>query len=208
MNRGRSYFISVSLTAAGFTLIGPAIAQEVGGLTATFGISQGIEASDNFDLDLPEESGARSVTSLSFGLSSVTNSSSISLVAAGDLELGNTNDDAFNDRSLTFDYSLTRKNSTLDIDARYALTDVNAINSTFEFDPTSIFGLFSEQFFVGDGTRERTTANFRFETGIDAPLGFIFQGAYNFTDFQDTNDPDLFQTETFTAKSGGVGANL
>ena len=198
MNRGRSYLISVSLTAAGFTLIAPALAQEVGGLTASIGLRQGFEGSDNFDLSDPEESGVRSVTRVDLGLSNVTRNSSLELTASGDLEFGDTDDRGFNDPTVGLSYTIANKNTRLSFDGTYSESDVNALNSSFERDFSNIFGLFSEQLTVGEGTRERTTANLLLETGLDAPLGFTLQTRYNFTDYRDTNDPDLFQVETLS----------
>jgi hypothetical protein len=194
MNRGRSYLTSVGFAAAGLTFIAPAVAQEVSGLTATFGIKQSIEASDNLDLGNPANSGARGVTQLSFGLVSETRTSRLGFDTAGKFEFDEDGVD-FTDPSASFSYMTATRNSQLAFRANYAETDINALTSVFA--DTGGFGLV-EQLVVGTGTRLRNSANLRFETGIDAPLGLILDGRFDATDFRDTSDPDLFETERLT----------
>lgn len=194
MNRGRSYITSVGLTAAGLSLIAPAVAQEVSGLTATFGIKQSIEASDNLDLTDPPVAGARGTTELSFGLVSETRTSRLAFNTAGQFEFGE-GDTGFTDPSANISYSTTSRNSRLTTLASYSESDVNSLTTVFA--STGGFGL-DEQLVIGTGTRLNTSANLQFETGIDAPLGFIFDASYRMLDFRDTTDPGLFETERLT----------
>lgn len=195
MNRGRSYITSVGFAAAGLSLIAPALAQEVSGLTATFGISQSVVTSDNLDLSNPANSGTRAVTGLSFGLVSETRTSRLAFETTGNFEFGD-NENGFTDPSVSLNYLANSKNSQLLLATSYAETDVNALTTVFT-NSDGDFGLI-EQLVVGTGTRLSTGANLRFETGIDAPLGFIFDAGYNKRDFRDATDPDLFETERLT----------
>jgi hypothetical protein len=194
MNRGRSYITSVGLTAVGMSLIAPAVAQEVSGLTATFGVKQSIETSDNLDLTNPATAGTRGVTELSFGLTSVTSTSRLAFNTAGNFEFGE-GDTGFTDPSANITYATSTRNSRLTAQIGYFENDVNAL-TTVGVD-TNGFGL-NEQLVVGSGTRLRTSANLNFETGLDAPLGFVFDASYAGVDYRDTVDPDLFETERYT----------
>jgi hypothetical protein len=194
MNRGRSYITSVGLTAAGLSLIAPAVAQEVSGLTATFGVKQSIVTSDNLDLRGTANSGTRGVTALSFGLVSETRTSRLALNTSGNFEFDD-EDTGFTDPTASLSYLMSAKNSQLALQANYSERDVNSLTTVFA--DTNGFGL-NEQLVLGTGTRRTTGANLNFETGLDAPVGFSFDLGYRFTDYSDTTDPDLFETERLT----------
>ena len=191
MNRGRSYLISVGFTAAGLSLIAPALAQEVSGLTATFGVRQSVEASDNLDLSRPAVSGARGTTTLSFGLVSETRNSRIDFNSAGRFEFGE-DETGFTDPSASLSYLTATRNSRLAVMGSYSETDVSALTTAFA--DVGGFGLI-EQLVVGTGTRRQSAVNLTFETGVDAPLGLTFTTSYLGSDYRDTTDPDLFETE-------------
>ena len=191
MNRGRSYLLSVGVTAAGLSLIAPAVAQEVGGLTATFGIRQSVDVSDNLDLSNPASSGARGATNLSFGLVSENRTSRLGLSTAGRFEFGE-GETGFSDPSASLNYLTTSRNSRLAVMGSYSETDVSALTTVFA--DLGGFGLI-EQLVVGSGTRRQSAVNLSFETGIDAPLGLTFTTNYLGSDYRDTTDPDLFETE-------------
>jgi hypothetical protein len=169
MNRGRSYLTSVGFAAAGLSLIAPALAQEVSGLTATFGISQSIESSDNLNLNQPAQSSTRGVTDLSFGLVSATSHSRLSFNTSGQFEFGS-DETGFTDPQASLEYSTLTRNTQLTMQADYSEADVNALTTAFA--DLDGFGL-DEVLVVGDGTRRRTGYSLSFETGRDAPLGFI-----------------------------------
>lgn len=193
MNRGRSYLTSVGLTACGLTLIAPALAQEVGGLTATFGVSQSISASDNLDLTDPAVSGGRAITGLSFGLSSVTQTSRLEFNTSGNFEF-DSDDSGFTDPSVSLSYETSTQNTVLGFNLGYRESDVSTQTTALP----DVGGFLLERLVVGTGDRRLGTAGLDLEIGADAPLSFVFALDYVSTDFSNTTDPDLFANDTLS----------
>ena len=117
----------------------------------------------------------------------------------------------FDDRSARLGYQRQGLNTALSFGANYSLSSVEARDPfdrnrflldedlpedeepVFEEDPLDETDLSQDR-----GDREEIGAQFRFETGLNDPLGVVLTGSYRERSFTDTTDPDLFDSETFT----------
>jgi hypothetical protein len=186
MERVRLPYSSVLLAAAvaGAT---PAAAE----VLLTFGLEQRLEAGWNTDLSIPE--GGRvtaSVTRLRFGAISRTPLDVLEFSAASALVIENAEDlgttETGVDRpDLALRYTREVPNALFSIGAAYREDDIDAFDDTLSADDSA-------------GTRADTDADIRLETGRTAPLGFAISAAYARTEYSDTTDPDLIDSETVT----------
>jgi hypothetical protein len=172
----------LAMAAAGGT---PASSEVV----LTFGLEQRLEVGWNTDLSIPE--GGRvtaSVTRLRFGAISRTPldvlefSASSALVIENSEELGGTETEIARP-DVALRYTREVPNALFSIGAAYREDDVDAFDDTLSADDTA-------------GTRADTSADVRLETGRTAPFGFAVTAAFSRTDYSDTTDPDLVDTET------------
>ena len=165
-----------------------------GGLTATLGVSQGLEWSDNPDFVAGDESSeVTAVTGLNFGLTSQTRTQSFSFGAGARLEVGGTetgDDVEIATSNLRFGYTRSAANSSLSASGSYRESDVG------EFVPDE--DLLSEDLIFDTGTRKDTSFKFGFETGLQAPIGASLNYSLRDRAFSDITDPDLFDTEQRT----------
>lgn len=172
---------------------------EEGGPVLTFGISSTLSATDNYNLD-PNNSESAGLfdNRLSFGYLNRRANDVFSLDLSGVLRAneppGGSN--TFDDRNARLGYERQGANSALSFGADYSLSSVDSFdpfddNLFFEGDPLENSDLTQDQ-----GDREQIGARFSFETGLNAPLGFVLTGRYRDQSFTGTTDPDLFDTQT------------
>jgi hypothetical protein len=186
---------------------------EAGGPALTFGISSTLSATDNYDLSPDDAESAelfdtrlslgylnrRALDTLSFDLSGV-------LRAIEPPRGANT----FDDRTARLGYQRRGVNSALSFGANYSLSSVDARDPfdrdrflldedlpededpVFEEDPLDETDLTQDR-----GNEQVIGARFRFETGLNDPLGVVLTGDYRDRSYTDTTDPDLFDSETF-----------
>jgi hypothetical protein len=187
---------------------------EAGGPVLTFGISSTLSATDNYDLRPDDAENAELFdTRLSLGYRNQRPLDTLSLDLSGVLRAiepprgANTVDD----RSARLGYQRRGSNSALNFGANYNFSSVDARDPfdrnrflldedlpededpVFEEDPLDETDLTQDR-----GDVEEIGARFRFETGLNDPLGVVLSGDYRERSFTDTTDPDLFDTETFT----------
>ncbi|MGM0661864.1 MAG: hypothetical protein ACQEUH_11895 [Pseudomonadota bacterium] len=217
----RAYVLAAGcgvLAVLGFGAV-PMLAQqgdgpEAGGPVLTFGISSTLSATDNYDLSPDnEESSELFDTRLSLGYRNRRANDTLSFDASGVLRAiepprgANT----FDDRSARLGYQRQGVNSALSFGANYSLSSVDARDPfdrdrflldedlpededpAFEEDPLDETDLSLDR-----GDEQEIGAQFRFETGLNDPLGVVLTGRYRDRSFTDTTDPDLFDSETFT----------
>lgn len=211
MNLGQSYLLGTAVSAA--TLLGfGALAQEGGGVQATFSVNQSIEASDNFDLDAPgsEERGTRAVTNLRFGLSSNTENTQLSLTTTGQFEAGAEVETGLSDPTARLAFTTGNRSTQIRLQGNYAESDVSnigfsstpeltgtdALLQAFGFAPTD-----SEQLFLGDGTRVKTGARVNLDLWRDAPVSLSLSANYSHTGYRDALDPGLFEFHSLTTRA-------
>lgn len=167
-----------------------ALAQDTGGLTASLDVSQRLEYSDNFDLDVFSNPGFRATTELGFSLASETRIQRLAFFAGGQIEFGSDNEsaNAFADPLVRLSYARAAKNAALTLDASYQQTE---INSTFTEE------LFGAQFVLFD-TGERANFGLRanLDFGLTDPVGGSLTYSFNQVDYTDTANPDLRDATT------------
>ncbi len=195
---GLGYSLALSGAIAIVAGTGPATGQDaldVGGTTLTFGISSRLEVNDNFTLD-PVSAGTATIldTRLSFGLLKQTEVDTLSLLLDGVFRVANlpTGSDAgFDDPGLVFGYIREGANSRFTADAEWSRANLDFLDP-FEIDdildPTDLT--------VATGNREVRRARLTFETGIDAPLGFLVDIGTEKETYSDTVDPDFYDQNT------------
>lgn len=165
-----------------------ALAQE-GGVTLVFGIEQRFESGSNIGLDVPATGSTNvSATRLSFGLTTETQIDRLEFNASSALLVENSFDIDGTEAQLgrpdlSFGYTREIPNAIFSATAAYRRDDVDA----FDDDITAVDEV---------GTRSDSRAEVYFETGRTAPLGFAASASYALSDYEDTTDPDLNDTET------------
>jgi len=226
----RAYVLAAGTGALAMLGLGvvPLLAQqgsspEEGGPVLTFGVSSTLSATDNYDLspDDDAENAELFDTRLSFGYRNRRPNDTLSFDASGLLRAvepprgGNTVDD----RSARLGYQRQGANSALSFGANYSLSSVDARDPFdrgrrldeddpfFEDEDPEEDQLDETDLAQDRGDRQSIGAQFRFETGLNDPLGFVLTGSYNERSFTDTTDPDLFDSEVF-ALSGTTRATL
>lgn len=164
-------------------------AHAVGGeVVLTFGLEQRLEIGSNVDLTVPEGGTTTSkITRLSFGAVSRTQLDTLEFNAATALVMENSDDTSGTDTELSSpDLSLryTREvpNAQFSVGAQYRRDDADA----FDDDIT-------ESDLVGK--RTDIGADLRIETGRTAPLGVAFTTSFTRTEYTDTTDPTLTDTD-------------
>ncbi|NHB77060.1 hypothetical protein [Rhodobacter calidifons] len=192
----RAGHIVAGLCAVGAAcLTGAASAQE-GGVLLTFGIENRLEISRNAGLSVPGEgTEVANVTLLSFGLVSETPLDRLTFGVTGGL-VARTGDEGsefdFGRSALTFAYSREVPSAALALAAEFRSDDADSFG-----DDLGDIG--------ADGTRSDLSLSARLETGRTSGVGLAFGLAYDRTDYQDTTDPDLVDSEEWR---GDVAAIL
>ena len=181
--------------ALGAALVpGESRAQE-GGILLTFGIENRLEISRNDALSIPAGgTETANVTLLSFGLSSETAIDRLNFEVTGGIIAQNGDAGSeidFGRTALTFAYHREVPSAVLDLAAEFRTDDVDA---------------FGED--LGDvgavGTRSDLFLSARLETGRTSAVGLAFGVAYDRTEFQDTLDPDLVDSDEWRADLAAI----
>lgn len=183
-------------------VVGPVSAQEdAGDQRFRFQFSQKFSANDNIRLD-PTSVGTTyySDSTFSFGFLSETALQSFDLSASGVLRAANDpivgTDSAFRDPTVNLSYTRDNANSRFNLYARYARPDLAFL------DPLEQAEIDDQDLFSGGGQREDISAGVRLETGLQAPLGFVFGLDTRSRDYVNTTDPLLVPNRTDSASIG------
>jgi hypothetical protein len=185
----RSSLTRGGLLAAAAAVTACAAAAQDGGVLFTFGIEQRLELGRNLDLAVPASGQTTaSVTRLSFGVVSQTGLDLLEFNASTALVVQRSDDTSGTEAELgrpelTFRYTREVPNAIFMIAAQYRRDDVDAFDEDLGEDDAT-------------GTRTDYGADFRIETGRTVPVGFAFSAAYDRTQYGDTADPDLLDTDT------------
>ncbi|MCU0902862.1 MAG: hypothetical protein MUE83_03185 [Tabrizicola sp.] len=183
------------LCALGASLVpGSALAQD-GGVLLTFGFENRLEISRNETLSVPATgTSLENVTALSFGVRSETALDRLEFDVTGALiaedgDSGNQID--FGRTALSFAYSREVPAAALELSAELRNDDVDAFDDDIGADDQP-------------GTRTDIALAARLETGRTSGVGFAFGLAYDQTDYQDTTDPDLIDSEEWRGDIAAV----
>lgn len=185
-----------------------------GGLRLTFDVDQTLRLSDNPDLDAdpPDEPVLTSRTGLGFSAATRTRTQELSVTGRTaltyDLNEDDEDDERFEDPVLQFAYARQARDARLTASGSIQRSEVGdsidvdlldaAEEALDEQGPTAGEDTIDDQDIVtDDGTRTDLAFDTRLLTGIDAPLGFDLSAGVDIREFDDTIDPDLFDsTET------------
>lgn len=155
----------------------PAAAQDAGGVQLTFGVSLRAESTENADLD-PVSAGRSDLlsTQLSFGLTSTTAISSLSL--DGGLQIRGSDgpssaSDGVTAPSLALSYGRQGANADLSLSAAWRETDLTQDREIDDFD-------------TGSGTRQTSSVSLGLNWGTAAPLGFGLTAGLTDVAYQDS----------------------
>ncbi len=170
-----------------------------GGLQVDLGISSKLTVDDNFNLQ-PDSDGTSTIldNTLTFGLSSITGTQEFILTGSGVLRYANFpvgSESGFEDPNLRARYEIESANSRLTATGRYHHVDRDFLNPFAVAQEEQLLG----DLFAGGGTRTTRNAAVTYETGINAPLGFIATATYDDKSFSDAaklSDPELIDTTT------------
>lgn len=205
-NRTAGRIGKTALVAAGLAMGGSALAQEGSALLLTFGINSKLSYEDNPDLSDPAgDSEVELSNKLSFGLSSETRNQTLRLSLSGDLRFGDVSesDEGLDDPTLDFLYRVQGSRSQLSLTASYKHSELSLIDSTSDDssdDDTlnDVVDDIDDTIVVGSDSADRidSSVGFQFITGLDRPLRFTLTGRHSEREFRDTDDPDLFDSQT------------
>ncbi|MBA3908683.1 MAG: hypothetical protein C0524_02120 [Rhodobacter sp.] len=154
----------------------------------TFGLEQRLEVGSNVDLTVPEGgTTTASVTRLSFGAVSRTQLDTLEFSAASALVVENSDGTGGTEAELerpelSLRYTREVPNALFSVGAQYRRDDADAFDE--DISDADL-----------DGTRTDIGADLRIETGRTAPLGFAFTTSFTRTEYQDTTDPTLTDTD-------------
>ncbi len=165
-------------------------AQDEGGLNVTLDVIQRLENIEEDGFTGTDGAGFRSLTTLGFGLSSVTRSQSLELALSSGLAVPfeGDGDAAFEDNLAAVEYSRSSRDSELTFGARYRRDSVDdlAFDASFEDD----------DIVTGVGEREVLTLTSGLIVGREARVTGTFAHTYETSDYFDTLDPTLTDSET------------
>lgn len=166
------------------SLWGPAgsVAQD-GGLVARTQVSPTLrsDSDDGFSFE----------TGLSFGVESATRSQTLSFDATSRFRIDEDETDLRNPR-LNFRYGRTARNSSFTLGASAQRTDISSSFLVFNEDLDDGFN--DSDLVVDSGTRTNATLSLGLELGREAPIGLDLSVRQQLRIFEDTDDPDLFDT--------------
>jgi hypothetical protein len=176
--------VSVLLTGAG----GTAADAQQNGHTLTFGVGLRAEA-DN--LTNPGRGITRLLGDLTFGISSATDVSTLTLDGALQLRANDQNSSsALSSSNVALSYGRAVANADLSVKTSIASTDLAIPRAVIDFD-------------LGGGTRTTAQASGALNWGTATPLGVGLSAAWSDTVYKNNTDPTLIDTSSVT-----LGANV
>jgi len=172
-----------------------------GGTTLSFGIASTLSHNDNFSL---RPNNANDVTlfdhRLSFGLRTQRRNDSLELDLGVLVRALDTPGRRIDDRTARLAYNRVGVRARFDVNADYRFVSVNADDPLRRGDFLDDDDPIDDTDLTRDsGDRTDFGTRLRFDTGVDMPLGFGFDGRYRGRRFSGTTDADLFDTDTLTS---------
>lgn len=188
-----------TLTAAVLILCsGGALSQDApSGTVMELGVSTSLRAHDNIGLDAVSPGNTyRSVSRLSFGLTSETRSQRLALSFGGALQgeksPGNSATATFEDPSVGVSYSRQGANAQFTFGLDYTRTEVDGFAPIFDSD------LGTTQLISDDGHRNAYRISTALAIGTNSPFGVTLSLNSNGIDYSGTSDPELFDSHSNT----------
>lgn len=190
--------VLIATAVSGF-LPKPALAQETGGLSLSFDVSEEFKTRSNPGLKIPAaDRETLALTRLGFGLVSETQSQRLNFNLNGTIEAGKGADQGITDPTVNFGYRRESAASMLNLTAflqQRSVDTLDFISSGSAGDP--IFTAIQ-----GTGTQQQTGAKATLELGRDKPFGTSFSLGTTRTEYSDTTDPTLIDNTRDTGRIG------
>ncbi|PWE32988.1 hypothetical protein DDZ14_07820 [Maritimibacter sp. 55A14] len=172
------------------------------GLTVTLGLDSSLRYDDNLGLDDPSDGDTKRFENrLSLNVSSLKANEQLQFDLSGiarivDKPNTGTDGGVFEDPSVGLSYARQGANSTFQGSANYREVDLDFFRPLTD---VNLDGIIDESDLVDDnGTRNDTRLNLSLRTGVNAPLGFLFEVRHRDRDFRDTINPNLFDVRSTT----------
>lgn len=168
-----------------------------GGLQVDIGLSSTIKADSNFQLKPGGGTGSTEIwdTNLSYGISSTTNAYDFQLLGTGVLrfaDIPGRTIRGFEDPTVKLRFVADSANSRLTLDGRYRSVDREFLNPFKVEQEEQQLGTL-----VGSGgTLTDTSLGLKYETGLNAPLGFVLDLNHRDKSYQNLSTTSLFDTVT------------
>ncbi|MBT8154555.1 hypothetical protein KMP13_11720 [Epibacterium ulvae] len=169
----------------------------------SYELSQSLRVSDNIRLNrnslgttTAAETNARASYRFEDGLQNLALEAGGVFRVVDDPVLGSDQD--LSDADLRLNYLRESANARLALQSSYVRRDLSfddALNND---------GLTDQDFSTSAGRRDDINTQFRFDTGLSDPLGLNVTLIQRNRRFNETNDPDLFDTDTTSARIGAV----
>lgn len=178
---------------------GAALDAEGSGLTVTLGLETGLRFSDNLGLDNPSQGTTSTLENrLNLGVVSTRASDELRFDLSGVLRFSDRpvtgGDAAFEDPGATLFYA--RDTGNAQFRTRAAFRE-NALDFFRPFADINLDGIIDDSDLIADpGTRRNIELDLGLETGINDPLGFVFDVTRRDRRYSDTINPNLFDTDS------------
>ncbi|NNF92190.1 MAG: hypothetical protein HKM96_12430 [Boseongicola sp.] len=195
LRTGLSLTATLALTVS---YLPPAFAQGGPGASGTLSITQGIEFSDNFDLDSATSGTTTTLrTGLSFGYQSVTRAESLQFQIGTQIlgEYGGGANDEFEFENNTVSAGYTRQGANAALTFSGSYSEVDLEDSVISLGPSFGIGFGSGTLIIDDGQAAVTNLSASVQTGINAPFGLTLSASYFEEDFTGTSDPSLIDRD-------------
>ncbi len=171
------------------------LAQEAGGLNATFDVGQRLDYREEEGFAAGDVSEFRSLTTLGFGISSETRNQSIAFDVSSGLAitLGDDSETTFEGTQATLDYTLDNRENLLTFNTRYRRDQVDDL----VFETTMV----DDEVATGVGLREVTTVTTGLTLGRESRVTGVFGYSYENSEFSDVLDPSLNDSDRQNAEA-------
>jgi len=161
------------------------------GMLATLDVTQRLEYSDNPDLNENGQSDLFGRTILSFGLDSITPLQNFALDLGTEIEEGRNDQSSVDFTNSFFQLGYDREVRTARFNSGVSFRETD-VSSSFLSDDFETDGNVINQ---DSGTRQSLGLQLGGDLGIDAPIGAGFDLDYRGLRYNDTNDPDLTDSD-------------
>lgn len=203
----RHFRLSVVLAggAACAVALSPALGQQQtatqqggAGPSVTLGFSSSLRFDDNSGLDTnPLGESTIWDNNIALKVRNDTGNSQLSLDVDGVLRVSDRPvfdlDGGLDDPSISLNFTRDTGNTRFSSSVGYQEVDLKLTNPLVAGAPI----LDDSDLIPDNGTRRNRNVQLQFQTGVNAPLGFLFDLGYRTRSFSGTTDPDLFDTESF-----------
>lgn len=195
--------LTAFLISADYTFAQQASEPEEGGPTLTFGISSTLSSTDNERLS-PAGGDYAAMFDMGFDfryLDRRANDTLTFVLDGGETGSEDTSGRLIDNQRALLAYDRSGVNSTFSLGAEYNFAPVGDLDP-FDDEPFLEDDQLDSSDLVRDqGNRQQIVGRFSYVTGLNDPIELLLEGRYRDAAYQETTDPDLFDTEVFNLSS-------